>query len=298
MEKIGFIGLGEMGQLMVEHLLNAQFEVYAHDLSKEAIKIVSGKGAEAAPKITDVTTNSNVVIMMLPNSQAVESVMLGKSGLLENLGAGKTIIDMGSSRMRSTIRLANLSKQKGIIFLDAPVSGGKKGAADASLTVMCGGEVEHYKRVKPILKKMGKKVIRVGEVGHGHALKAINNYLSATSLYSAAEAMIIAKSIGLDLKKSLEVINGSSGQSYSTQYKLPHFIFNRKFNTGFTLDLMQKDIEMACELAKEKNIPFVLGANIEQIYKLARVFLKKDRDHTEVIKLLELITDLKIETID
>lgn len=290
MTDIGFIGVGQMGKLMIEHLINASYTVYANDLNKDALDYVSKKGAISSPSISELATKSDVVILMLPNSDIVESVITGPEGLLNKMDKGKVIIDMSSSHLKSTVKLSKLAEEKGIIFVDAPVSGGKKKAADASLTIMCGGEEVHVSKLLPLLKVMGEKVIHVGDIGHGHALKALNNYLSATSLYASAEAMMIAEAIGLDLEKSLEVINGSSGQSYSTEYKMPNFILNRNFNTGFALNLMSKDVKMANILAQDHNIPVMLGALVEQIYKSATTVLNEHSDHTEVIKFLELLS--------
>lgn len=290
MSTLGFVGIGQMGKLMIEHLIKANYTVYANDVNKTEMDYICQKGALPAPELFDIALTSDIAILMLPNSTIVESVVLGKNGLLENMKPGQVIIDMSSSDMKSTVELARLAKEKDIHFVDAPVSGGKKRAADATLTIMFGGESEQFNQLYPILQCMGEKIIHVGEAGHGHALKAINNYLSAASLYASSEAMIIARTIGLDLDKSLEVINESSGQSYSTQYKMPNFILNQKYNTGFSLDLMLKDIKLANALARDNGIPIILGSIIEQTYESAKNILNDHSDHTEIAKFLEVIT--------
>lgn len=294
MKTIGFIGIGKMGKLMIEHLIKANYTIYAHDINKNELEYISTKGALVSPSISNLAENSDIVILMLPNSKIVESVILGNDGLLENMRAGQIIVDMSSSDMNSTIKLAKLVNEKGIDYVDAPVSGGKKGAAEASLTIMVGGKSSNFNELHAILKCMGDNIIHIGEVGHGHALKAINNFLSATSLYASSEAMIIANSIGLDLQKSLEVINGSSGQSYSTLYKLPNFILKRKFKAGFSLDLMLKDIKLSNSLARENGIPIMLGSLIEQVYEAASTILEEECDHTEIAKFIEIISNKKV----
>jgi 3-hydroxyisobutyrate dehydrogenase-like beta-hydroxyacid dehydrogenase len=141
--------------------------------------------------------------------------------------------------------------------------------------------------VRPLFDCMGQKIIHVGEVGHGHALKAINNFLSAASMYATTEAMIIAESVGLDLNTCLETINGSSGQSYSTHYKFPKFVLPRSFNSEFSLDLLLKDLKMAVSLARDNEVPLFLGATLEQVYESAQQVLGKGCDHTEIVQFLE-----------
>lgn len=155
---------------------------------------------------------------------------------------------------------------------------------------MVGGSRKDFEAVLPVLQCLGKKVTLVGTTGAGHALKAINNYLSAASLYATTEAMVLAKTLGLDLKVALENINSSSGQSYSTHYKFPTFVLPRRFDSGFSLKLLLKDVKMVTALAEDNRVPVFLASAVEQVYEAAALMGEGQQDHTEIVKFLETIT--------
>lgn len=295
MLNIGFAGIGQMGGWMAQHLLKAGYPLSIFDTNREATRPLVEKGARAASTLRDLGDYNDIVILMLPNSKIVEAVVTGSDGLLNSMQPGKMIIDMSSSYVLSTKQLNQVCKDKGVTLVDAPVSGGVKGAREASLTIMVGGKEEDYEIVLPVLQCLGKTINLVGDTGAGHALKAINNYLSATSLYATTEAMILAKKLGIDLNIALETINKSSGQSFSTHYKFPTFVIPRSFNSGFSLDLLLKDVKMATSIARDTGVPVLLASAVEQIYEAARSSGEKNQDHTEIIKFLEGITDLTLD---
>ncbi|GAX90117.1 NAD(P)-dependent oxidoreductase [Effusibacillus lacus] len=295
MLNIGFIGIGQMGRWMAQHLLESGNHLTVFDTNQDAIRPLEEKGALVAPTLQDLGGKNEIVITMLPNSKIVQSVVTGTGGLLSSMKPGGIIIDMSSSYVLSTKRLAQECKDKGLTLIDAPVSGGVKGAKEATLTIMVGGRKEDFMKVLPILQCMGKTINLVGETGAGHALKAINNYLSAASLYATTEAMILAKKLGIDLTVALETINKSSGQSFSTHYKFPTFILPRRFNSGFSLDLLLKDVKMVTALASDTKVPVFLAAVIEQIYEAACSTGEQSPDHTEIVKFLEKLCDLSLE---
>lgn len=297
MPVIGFIGIGQMGRWMSEHLLNHGYEVEVFDKDEQACTLLSEKGARVSSSILELGQVSDFVITMLPNSQIVESVIEGQDGLMSCMRPGTMIIDMSSSYVLSTRRLAEKVSAKGINLLDAPVSGGVKGAKEATLTIMVGGSEENFDKVFPILQCMGKNVKRVGGTGAGHALKALNNYLSAASLYATTEAMVLAKSLDLDPNIALDIINKSTGQSYSTHYKFPSFVLPRSFNSGFSLELLLKDVKMVTSMARDNGVPVLLAGLVEQIYQAAKQSSEEDKpDHTEVVKYLESLTGIEVKS--
>jgi len=294
MANIGFIGIGKMGSWMARHLLKAGHQVMVYDTNQEAAQSLQAHGAAAASSIQEIGGNNEYVITMLPNSAIVESVVAGAQGLLETMKPGGLIIDMSSSYVLSTQKLARQCAESGIVLIDAPVSGGVVGAKNATLTIMVGANKADYERALPLLTLMGKNITHVGETGFGHGLKSINNFLSATSLYATAEAMILAKRLGIDLNKALETINTSSGQSFSTHFKFPTFVMPRTFNSGFSLDLMLKDIKLVTAFAKDTHTPVFVASMVEQIYEAASCFGEEGQDHTEIIKFLEKMIDVQL----
>lgn len=294
MLNIGFIGIGQMGRWMAQHLLESGYRLTVFDTDQEATRPLEEKGALVASTLEALGQNNEIVITMLPNSKIVESVVNGAGGLLSSMKSGGIIIDMSSSYVLSTKRLAQECTDKRLTLIDAPVSGGVKGAKEATLTIMVGGRKEDYMKVQPILQCMGKTINLVGETGAGHALKAINNYLSAASLYATTEAMILAKKLGIDLQVALETINQSSGQSFSTHYKFPTFVLPRSFNSGFSLDLLLKDVKMVTSLASDIKIPVLLAVIVQKIYEAASSTGEKNQDHTEIVKFLEKLSNLRL----
>lgn len=294
MTTIGFIGIGQMGRWMAERLLKAGYLLTIYDTNLEAATLLKDKGATVAPSVQALGESNELVITMLPNSSIVESVVAGEGGLLHSMKPDGMIIDMSSSYALSTKRLAEQVRAAGLTLIDAPVSGGVKGAKAGSLTIMVGAKKDDFMKALPVLQCMGKTINLVGETGAGHALKAINNYLSATSLYATTEAMILAKKLGLNLNIALDTINQSSGQSFSTHYKFPTFVVNRAFNSGFSLELLQKDVRMVNMLARDQKIPILLGSLVEQIYESALQSAPNHQDHTEIVKFLEQITNITL----
>lgn len=294
MASIGFIGIGKMGSWMAQHLLGAGHEVKVFDTNREAAQSLEPFGATVADSIRDIGEHGEYVITMLPNSAIVESVVAGENGLIASMKPGGLIIDMSSSYVLSTQKLAKQCAEHQLTLIDAPVSGGVVGAKNATLTIMVGGDEADYERALPLLSLMGKNVSLVGDTGIGHGLKAINNFLSATSLYATTEAMILAKRLGMDLSKALEAINTSSGQSFSTHFKFPKFIMPRTFDSGFSLDLMLKDIRLVTAYAKDTHTPVFVASTVEQIYEAASNAGEAGQDHTEIVKFLENMIQLQL----
>ncbi|WP_052363839.1 NAD(P)-dependent oxidoreductase [Geomicrobium sp. JCM 19037] len=287
MNRIGFIGVGAMGHWMVKRLLDHQLNVTVFDSNPEALEPFLNQPIGVARSVTELGENCNIVILMLPDSQIVKDVILGNGGLITSLSKESIIIDMGSSYPVETQKIATILRKETLRFVDAPVSGGVRKAISGELTVMVGAEEADYDEIEPILKYLGTNIRWVGQSGSGHALKSINNYLSASSMYATAEAMVLLKKMDIELNTALEIINESTGQSHSTSYKYPTFILPRTFNSNFSLKLLLKDIKMAKSLANDVHMPMLLGSSLVEIYEAAHLMGGEDQDHTEIIKFLE-----------
>ena len=259
---VGFVGLGNMGIPMTTRLVAAGYQVRGFDTSSAAMASFTaigssdaGGAALPAASLGSVGEGADAVIVMLPDSDIVERVILGRlasepaaadrGGLLASLPPGATLIDMSSSDPARTKILAALTAAAGVTLIDAPVSGGVAGARAGTLAVMVGGPAESFERFKPMLSAIGKRVVHAGDVGAGHAVKALNNLMSAANLLVSSEALIAGQRFGLDPAVMLEIINGSSGRSTSTENKWPNFILTGKYDAGFALRLMVKDIRLA-----------------------------------------------------
>ncbi|MGH3390648.1 MAG: NAD(P)-dependent oxidoreductase, partial [Actinomadura sp.] len=234
---IGFVGLGNMGSPMVERLLAAGYGVRAYDTDPAARgRFARTPGATVAEALAEVADGAHAVVLMLPDSAAVRAVLLD-GDLLAHLTPGTVLLDMGSSEPFVTRELAATADGRGVPMVDAPVSGGVQGARKGTLTIMTGGAPAPVAAVRPLLEVLGGKVLHVGPAGAGHALKALNNLLSATHLLVSSEAVLAGREFGLDPVVILEAINGSSGRSGSTETKWPKFMLDRAFDSGFGLRL-------------------------------------------------------------
>jgi 3-hydroxyisobutyrate dehydrogenase len=280
---IGFWGLGNMGLPMAGRLLAAGVPVVGFDVSDAARERFVALGGS----VFDDTRSLDVdaLILMLPSSDVVEQVLL-TDGLVDLLPADTTVVDMSSSEPLRTQALAARLVDAGLRFVDAPVSGGVTGAQNGTLAIMAGGSPYDVAAVSGLLAHFGR-LTRVGPVGAGHALKALNNLLSATHLWATSEAMLVGERFGLDPEIMLETINGSSGRSGSTQNKWPNFILPRGYDSGFGLQLMLKDMRIATDLAHRLGVPISLGDVVVSHWSRAAGELPTTADHTEVARYLE-----------
>ena len=277
---VAFIGLGHMGLPMAKRLMNAGRTVVGFDPSDAAREAFEKAGGSSAPNAAAAVEGADNAILMLPNSRIVESV----AGEIRNaLGDGSIVIDMSSSEPMSTKALAESLKQRGVTLIDAPVSGGVIRALDGSLTIMVGANEKDFARVMPLLNAMGKPQ-RAGEVGAGHAAKAINNLMSATHLLISAEGVEAGKRFGLDPSLLIDIINTSSGRSGSTEMKYPKFILPETYDSGFALDLLLKDMRIAASLARSLGAPTALSDASIASWTRAAEELPTGADHTEIAR--------------
>ncbi|MGE0725804.1 MAG: NAD(P)-dependent oxidoreductase [Alphaproteobacteria bacterium] len=292
---IGFVGLGMMGTPMVKRLLGAGHPVALADANAERIAELRKEAGTSVPEsLAALGAGSDVVVTMLPNGKIVREVVLGREGANDGIAAGmakgSVVVDMSSSSPVGTRALAEDLAKRGIRLVDAPVSGGVRRAIDGSLAIMAGGDAADVERVKPVLLAMGKQVFHTGPAGTGHAMKALNNYLSAAGLLAAGEAMLIGQKFGLDPATMTDVWNMSTGRNNATEVKLKQVIIPRTWNAGFAMGLMAKDLRTALEVADATGEPAAFARLCSEIYDDAEEMLGGAADHTEVVRYLEEIT--------
>lgn len=288
---LGFVSLGNVGAPMCRHLLSRGYGVFVYDVNPEALEKFRGTPAEPSPSLFNLARTVDAVLLSLPNSAAVEQVVFGEDGLREGLSEGKVLIDMSSSQPSSTRRIAKYLAEKGVHMLDAPVSGGVLRAGEGTLAIMVGGEKEVFERYRKVLGSFGEQIFYVGESGAGHLTKAINNLISATTLASAAEAVLLGVRAGLDPEALVEVVNAGSGRSNSTEVKFPRYILNRAFDDGFGIGLMNKDLKIALDTAAELEFPMLIGSAVGQVWQTAVARGFGSESHTAIYAFLEELSD-------
>lgn len=279
---VGFVGLGRMGAPMVRRLAAGGVTVRGHDAAPGVADGLADV-LTPAPTAAAAADGSAVVILMLPDSDVVEKVVDG--GLLDALAPGTLLVDMSTSEPLRTRALADRVGERGATLVDAPVSGGVAGARDGTLTIMVGGPADAAERLTPLLRLMGR-VRHVGDSGAGHALKALNNLLSASHLLATSEAILAGERFGLDPTAMLEAINGSSGRSGSTENKWPNHIVPRTYDSGFTAGLMVKDLRIALDLARAVGAPRGHAERTLALWSRAVDALGSGADHTEIARWL------------
>jgi 3-hydroxyisobutyrate dehydrogenase len=285
--RIGFVGLGNMGEPMVRRLAAAGHEVSAYDLAGSARdRLADVAGVTVAAAAGDVAEGADMVILMLPDSAAVEQVLLG-DGLLRRVAPPALVVDMSSSEPERTRALAEQAAQAGLTLVDAPVSGGVAGARAGTLTIMAGGPPGALARLRPVLDVLGSKVVHAGAgPGAGHAVKALNNLMSAAHLLVSCEAMLAAEAFGLDPAVVLNIVNESSGRSGSTQTKWPCYILPGGFDSGFSMRFMVKDMTIALRMAQAAGCPAAASRAVLEAWSAAADAMPPGADHTEIARWL------------
>lgn len=285
---IGFIGLGNMGAPMVANLRAAGFRLWVHDRSPEIEALVAA-GTGGVPATPDMIADiADLVILMLPNGAVVRELLIGNAaagGVLDRLRPGAVIVDMGSSAPAGTRELGAIVAARARTLIDAPVSGGVGKARSAELTIMMGGDQGVLDAIEPVFAAMASRIMHVGPLGAGHAMKALNNYVSAAGLVAACEAVAVAERFGIDPEAALQVLNASTGRNNSTETKLARFVLSGAFDSGFSLGLMRKDLVTALELAGRIGAAPRLMRDIVDFWGEAEATLGAAADHTEIARL-------------
>lgn len=278
--KISFIGLGAMGYPMAGHLARDHGLTVWNRTGEPAERHAAEFGSVVAETLEECA-EAEIVVTVLPTSEVVESVV---DKLLPRLKKGTLWIDSTSGDPVSSRRTGKRLAEKGIRFIDAPVTGGVPGALAGNLTVMVGGASEDYVQAGAILKSFGSRIVHVGETGAGHAVKAANNALLATNMWAAAECLVTLRKLGIDLKSALEVINSGSGRSYASEELLPSRILDGEWPLSFRLSLHEKDIRIAEAMSRSEKVSSPLLSLTTQLYTAAMRNLPSDADYVEVVK--------------
>jgi len=291
---IGFIGLGKMGRPMALRLVEAGFKLRVFDVSQKAVSDFVGACpaavATASPKAA--AQGADALITMLPDGKIVRQALIeGRDAARESLQAGALVLDMSSSNPVDTQKLAHDIAGLGAALLDAPVSGGVKRAVDGSLAIMVGGAAADLERARPALAAMGKTITLCGAVGAGHAMKALNNYLSASGLVAMCEALLVGEAFGLDPSTMIDVINNSTGRNNATEVKGKQFVISRSFGSGFYTSLMAKDLRTANDVAQHLKINVPMLRDAVAYWNSADGKLGAGADHTEIFRYAEMLAE-------
>jgi 3-hydroxyisobutyrate dehydrogenase-like beta-hydroxyacid dehydrogenase len=267
-----------------------------HDLDRAtAVRIASElSGARVADTPRELAAASEIVITMLPGPSQVREAILGGDGIIEGLSAGGLVVDTSSSEPGITAAVAQTLVARDIALVDAPVSGGSGGAAEGTLTFMCGGTAEAIARCRPVLQAMGPNIFHVGGHGAGHAMKTVNNLCGALHMIGTTEALLIGKAFGLDPAVMADVLNVSTGRSYFTEIPLKEYVLTRSFAAGFKMDLMIKDVGIALGLADRLGVPVPLSALCGQLWRAARSELGPDQTVDDVARWLEKLAGVEL----
>ena len=287
---IGFVGVGSMGWPMASLLHKAGYALTIYDAdSKRAEQFVKEIGGQTAATCQALAKQAEVIITILPTSAIVQSVLEGPDGVLAGVQKGTVIVDMTSGVPSITRALAEKAASAGALLVDAPVSGGVPRAKSGELSIMFGGSQAQLAQLEPILKCMGNAIQHTGDVGSAHAMKALNNLVSAGGFLIGVEALMIGKRFGLNPETMVDVLNASTGMNNSTQKKFKQFVLSGKYNAGFGLDLMVKDLSIALGIAKETATPTPFSALCRELWAASAQMLGPGQDHTAVAKLCETL---------
>jgi 3-hydroxyisobutyrate dehydrogenase len=290
--RIGFVGIGNMGWPMAARLLRAGFPTVIADARKEQeAAFLHEVGGSRADGLAALASDADVVVTILPTSAVVAGVV---EEMVPALRPGTVVIEMSSGVPTVTKRLAAQVAARGGAMIDAPVSGGVVRATTGELAIMVGGDDAVVARVRPVLEAMGSTILRTGGIGSGQAMKALNNLVSAAGFLIGIEALLAGQAFGLDPAVMVDVLNASTGMNNSTQKKFRQFVLSRKFDSGFGLDLMVKDLSTALEVAREGGVPAPLAALCRELWAAAARQLGPGQDHTAMARFSELLAGTEL----
>ena len=273
---------------MAAHLAAGPFHLAVWNrTAATAAAFAAAHGARHASTPADAARDADVVVTCLPTSREVESLLDGDDGLLAAMAPGSTLVDCTSGDPTTSRRIAERLAERGLGFLDAPVSGGVSGAERGELTVMCGGDAAVLERVRPVLEAFGSRIVHCGPVGAGQAVKAVNNALLAVQLWSTAEGLAALAKAGVSSDVALVVVNASSGRSNASQNLFPERVLTGAFPRTFRLALLRKDVGIAAGVAREARVPSPMLQLAAELFAVAQEQLGDEADHVEVVKVVE-----------
>ncbi len=285
-QTLGFIGLGIMGRPMAKNLLKAGYPLVVHSRSKGPVDDLTAAGARSAPSPKAVTEQVDLLITMLPNSPDVELVALGPQGILEGVGSGLIYVDMSTISPIVSQKIDKALAARGVKMLDAPVSGGERGAVEGTLSIMVGGDKPTFDLVLPIFQAMGKTITHLGPLGAGGFTKLANQIIVAVNLTALGEALTLARKAGLNRELTLKALGGGLAGSRCLEQKTPNYLSNT-YNPGFRVDLHFKDLGLIMESGRALGVPLPTTALVQELFAALRVRGRGGLDHSAVITLLE-----------
>jgi 2-hydroxy-3-oxopropionate reductase len=290
-QTVGFIGLGIMGRPMAKNLLKAGYPLVVHSRSHGPVEELVGAGAKEAASPKHVAAQVDVLVTMLPNSPDVELVALGKDGIIEGARRGLLFLDMSTISPLVSQKVNKALATKGVRMLDAPVSGGEKGAIDAALSIMVGGEQADFDAALPVFQALGKTITHLGPLGAGGFTKLANQIIVAVNLTALGEALTLAKKAGLDRALTLKALSGGLAGSKCMEQKTPNYL-SESYNPGFKIDLHFKDLGLIMESSRALGVPLPCTAVVQELFNALRVKGKGGLDHSGIITLLEELAGL------
>lgn len=290
-QTVGMIGLGIMGRPMAKNLLKAGYPVVVHSRSQGPVDELVGAGAKRGSSARDVAAQVDVLITMLPNSPEVELVALGKDGIIEGAKKGLLYLDMSTISPLVSQKVGKAVGEKGVRMVDAPVSGGEKGAIDAALSIMVGGEKGDFEAALPVFQALGKTITHLGPLGAGGFTKLANQIIVAVNLTALGEALTLAKKAGLDRALTLKALGGGLAGSKCLEQKTPNYV-SGSYKPGFKIDLHFKDLGLIMESSRALGVPLPATAVVQELFNAMRVKGRGGLDHSGVITLLEELAGL------
>ncbi len=293
MLKIGYIGLGLMGKPMAYNILKAGFPLVVHNRSQAAVDALVSEGAAAAATPAEVARQVDVIFTNLPDSPDVEAVVFGPQGISSGARQGLIFVDNSTIKPAVSRRIAASLQEKGVIALDAPVSGGQIGAQNAALTIMVGGPAEALEIVMPVFQAMGKSITHIGPAGTGQIAKAANQIMVAAQMVAMGELLIFARKAGADPVKVIEAIKGGAAQCWTLDVKTPR-LFQGNRTPGFKARMQAKDMQIILETAREYGIPLPSAALHAQLYNAMVAMDMGDMDNSAVIAIVEKLAETNL----
>ncbi len=294
MERIGFIGLGIMGQGMAHNILKANFPLTVWNRTTAKMEALTAAGASPATSPADVAGRSDIIFICVSDTPDVEAVILGDNGVVEGAQPGSLIIDCSTISPKATRAIASTLATRGVHMLDAPISGGSEGAANGSLAIMVGGAEVDFARALPVLQTVGKQITHVGPTGAGQTVKLMNQILVVGNALAISEALLFAQASGVDLPQALEAVKAGAAGSWMLSFRGPQ-ILERDWRPGFTIDLQQKDLRLVLEAADDNGAPTPGTALIFQFYRTLQARGLGDEGNHALVKALEHLAGFEIE---
>ncbi|HCL6629691.1 TPA: NAD-binding protein [Citrobacter amalonaticus] len=291
---LGFIGLGIMGKPMVRNLLKAGYTVHAYSIVPQDVEEIARDGAIGQTSARAVAEAAEVTITMVPNTPQVEDVLFGENGLAPVLREGKVIIDMSTISSLATRNFAEKIKALGANMLDAPVSGGDKGAKGGALSIMVGGDTQVFEQCKPILDVLGSRVTHVGEHGAGQVVKSCNQVLAAATMAALGEALVMGAKAGVNPAKIVEVLSAGYARCGALDIR-GNLILERNFDPGFMTRLQYKDLNLAMELSQGIDSPMPIASLVRELYKTCMAQGTGNEDHSNIIKVFEQLSGIEVQ---